>query len=100
MANNYNYIINDNEIKIYINDVVHFKINHNKIISYQAWIENKPFFGVLKTYIFNFIFFGKIKSWKKKYVVEFILEDDVTTVLEYDEKDKWIEVLKVIDKLK
>lgn len=100
MTNRYYSIVNETEIKIYINDVVHFKLVHDKIISYQSWIESKPILEVIKTFLFNLLFFGKLKAWKKKYVIEFILEDDVITLLEYDEKEKWVEILKLIDKIK
>ncbi len=98
MANKYTCNANTDVITIYINDVLHFKLRTGDLITIQSWIENKPIFEVLRTFFFNFIFYGKIKTWKKKYVVEFILKDEMVTTLEYDEKDKWVEVLKLIDK--
>ena len=100
MANKYTHYIDDKIIKIYINDSVHFMIDHTKIISYQSWVEDKKLKEIIRTFLFNLVFQHKIKAWVKRYVIEFILEGEIVTLVEYDEKNKWIEILACIDKIK
>lgn len=100
MTNKYTYTIDDKSFKIFINDLVHFNIKHKLIISYQSWVEDKPIRDIIKTFIYNLLFEYKIKAWTKKYVIEFILEDNVITTLEYDERSKWTEILKLVNEIK
>ena len=98
--NTYKYNLDNKLFKIYINDSVHFMIDSSKIISCQSWIENQPIKEIINKFLFNIILYGKIKMWRKKYVIEFILEDEIITILEYDDKNKWTEILKLIDNIK
>lgn len=99
MKNKYTYFVDDEFVSIYINECAHFKLKRGELITMQSWVEDKPILEVIKTTIYNLFFFGRLKYWKKKYVIEFILKDDIQTTLEYDEKDKWKEILFILDKM-
>lgn len=99
MKNKYTYLVDEDIITIYINGYAHFKLKRGELISLQSWVEDKPILEVIRTTIYNLLFFGRIKCWKKKYVIEFILKDDIQTTLEYDEKEKWKEILSILDKM-
>lgn len=98
MANTYTSDSNENIIKIYINNVLHFTIDKHKILSIQSWVEHKPFWVVIGKFFYSLILERKIDVWIKSYKIEFTLLDSESTYLEYDDKFKWREILFLIDK--
>lgn len=99
MKNSYTYFVDDGFISIYINKCAHFKLKRGELISFQSWVEDRPILAVIQTTIFNLLFFGKIKCWKEKYVIEFKLKNNIQVLFEYDEKDKWKEILSILDNM-
>lgn len=99
MNNNYTCNIENDFFKIYINDKFHFAIDKRKVVSYQSWIDDRATLEILRILLWNLVFYGKIKYDRKKYIIEFILQDDIITTLEYNEKNKWVEILKLINKM-
>ncbi len=75
MEKNYKIIIKDNNLKIYINDIIFLSIKHNQLIGFQSWILGQEI---------------------KKYCIEFYTTSgDILT--EYDDCSKWKDILKLLD---
>ena len=75
MKNSYNIIIKNNNLKIYINDIIFLSIKHNQLIGFQSWILGQDI---------------------KKYCIEFYTTSgDILT--EFDDYNKWKEILHLLD---
>lgn len=71
--NKYTLIQRGNFTKIYINDILHICIPNSKKIIIQNWITNKSWFSI------------EVQIGKQK------------TVFEYDDFNKWAEIIKLLD---
>ena len=71
----YDIKIKDNAIKIYFNGYIHVAIKQKDIKGFQSWIMGDE---------------------NKKYCIEFYI-DKVSILTEYDERDKWETILKLLD---
>lgn len=73
--NNYKITIKDNQIKIFINDIIHLCLKQDEVVGFQSWVEGDD---------------------DKKYIIEFYTK---TTELftEYDIREKWIDVLNLLN---
>lgn len=69
----------DSYINIYIGDIIHLCIDRNKLIGFQSWIDTT------KDYYCNFF-------------IEYYTNDK-NIITEYNDKNKWEEILKQLDKL-
>lgn len=71
----YNLIKEYPFIKIYINDILHLKFKEREFLGIQSWKEGKELF-----------------------CIEYYFQNDQVILSEYDEMEKWIEILKLIEK--
>ncbi len=76
MKNNYSATVKDNCLKVYINKVLHFSIKREDIIGFQSWVEGED---------------------TQRFIIEFYTRYQ-TILVGYDDKDKWIKILNLIDK--
>jgi hypothetical protein len=76
MPNEYSISVEDNQVKIYINGLIHLMLKKDRLLGFDSWIlENASF----------------------KYCIEFYLQGG-TILLEYDTQEKWAAVLKLLDR--
>jgi hypothetical protein len=71
----YSIVIKDNQIKIFINDVLHLMIKKDEFTGLQSWI---------------------IGDEKKTYYIEFYLKSG-DILAEYDNKEKWTKILTLLN---
>lgn len=69
----YHSTILGNTVKVYINDILHLCYHQNRFLGMQSW-----------------------KQDKNHYCIELILKGG-KILCEYDNHDKWIEVIKLLD---
>lgn len=67
---------NTNSIKIYINDILHLAIKKEDLIGIESWVDGE----------------NERKRWHIEYTTK-----TTTIESEYDNIDKWIAILKLLD---
>lgn len=73
--------IENNEVKIYVNGILHLAIKHNKLRGIQSWKDSKWW-----------------RIWRPKfYSIEYTV-GEITIISEYDSIEKWISILNLLDK--
>lgn len=78
MENKYSIKVEDNCIKLYINDLIHVAIKKPDFVGYTSWIIG-------------------FQEPTRKYCIEFITKDqDILT--EYNDIKKWKTILKLLDR--
>lgn len=77
MKNKYNINIEENSVRIYINNILHLKLKQDELIGIQSWM------------------FGYGKS--RKYHIELTTKTQ-TIELVYNLEDKWKSILDLLDK--
>jgi hypothetical protein len=76
MPAEYSISVEDNQVKIYINELIHLMLRKDKLLGFDSWIlENASF----------------------KYCIEFYLQGS-TILLEYDTREKWEAILRLLDR--
>lgn len=75
--NKYKCVRSFYSLKIYIDNILHLEIRMENHDGIQSWYED---------------------SGKKMFCIEFYRKVGASILLEYDEKDKWETILKLIDK--
>jgi len=78
--NVYKAIVENGSVKIYINDILHVCVKQKNFIGFQAWREGS-------------------ETREKYHVIEYYTKDK-TFKTEYNEREKWISILDLLDKLK
>lgn len=68
-----NFKISFNNLKIYFDNILHLKIDINKLVGIQSW------------------------KRKHKYFIEYTFDNNTTIECEYDSRDKWEKILKYLD---
>jgi hypothetical protein len=66
-----------NNIKIYINNILHLSINRNLLCGVQSWIDVTNNISI--------------------YSIEFYFKDSTKMLCQYNEKEKWENIIKNID---
>lgn len=72
-------------VKIYCGELLHLALKRSKYLGFQAWVEDRP--GPLPA--------EPSKTW---FCVEFYLEGQAAVLCEYDTRQKWEGLLRLLDK--
>lgn len=75
MSNQYRISVEFDQIKIYINGLVHISLKKSKVLGYQSWTETKALYS---------------------YYIRFYL-DGGNILATYDDKEKWQEILILLN---
>lgn len=75
MKNTYNLTFQNGYIKIYINDLLHVYFKSSNLVHIQTWVADS------------------------KFAIEYTFREGENLFSEYDEIDKWKEVIKLLDKI-